>query len=252
MFENIWYQIGRFLVRLFARSIFELSIDWKSPIPHGPVILAANHPSTVDPALITTLTQDQVSVLIRETLFKVPLFGRSLRACGHIEVIQGDGQAALKQAQALLAAGRTVAIFPEGEISPLEGGYHRPHTGLARLAMATGAPVIPVGIHLDPMQIRQIRTRVDHKIEVGTWYMHGSYAMTVGQAVHIQGDAEDHAAVRQVSDDLMDQIIVLSKESAKRIAINRRMNWFRVTRWWLWSPVRLIRCWDAFDGVTSS
>ena len=250
MFENLWYRTGRFLVRLIARGIFELSIYWKAPIPHGPVILAANHPSTIDPALITTLTQDQVSVLIRETLFKVPLFGRSLRACGHIEVVQGDGQNALKQAQRLLEEGKTVAIFPEGEISPIGGGTHRPHTGLARLALSTGAPVIPIGIHLDPMQVRQVRTVVDHKVEVGTWYLHGAYAMTVGNAISVQGDVGDRQKVREVTDFLMEQIVVLAKESAKRTALTRRMNWFRVARWWLWSPVRLVRGWTIYNGIS--
>ncbi len=248
MFNDSWYRIGRFLVRLLARSIFEFSIEWKAPIPHGPVILAANHPSTVDPALITTLTQDHVSILIRETLFKVPLFGRSLRACGHIPVIQGNGQAAFLEAQERLKAGQTVAVFPEGEISPV-GGYHPPHTGLARLALATGAAIVPVGIHLDPMQIREIKTRVDHNIEIGTWYFHGSYAMTVGKAIRLSGDIEDRGFVHRVSDSVMAQITLLAKESAQRIEVKRRMNWLGAARWWLWSPVRLVRTWYAFAGV---
>ena len=246
--KNSWYRIGRFLVRLFARSIFDLSIEWKAPIPHGPVILAANHPSTVDPALITTLTQDHVSILIRETLFKVPLLGRSLSACGHIPVIQGSGQAAFAQAQALLEAGQTVAVFPEGEISPVDG-YHPPHTGLVRLALATGAPIVPVGIHLDPMQIREIKTRVDHQIEIGTWYFHGSYAMTVGKAIRLTGDVEDRVFVRRVSESVMAQVILLAKESAQRIELIHRLNWLGMTRWWLWSPVRLVRTWGAFADV---
>jgi 1-acyl-sn-glycerol-3-phosphate acyltransferase len=250
MLCNTWYRIGRFLVRLLARAILEFSIQWKAPLPKGPLILAANHPSTVDPALITTLSQERVTVLIRESLFKVPLFGRSLRACGHIPVIQGCGQKALDEAAELLKAGRTVAIFPEGEISP-EGSFHKPHSGLARLALTSGVPVVPIGIHLDQKQIHPTKSWLNDQVEIGMWYVHGPYAVTVGHAMVFSGSVENRALVLQVSDVLMQRITMLAIESARRVHTSQKINWFGATRWWLRSPVRLIRTWSAFEGVKS-
>ena len=251
MLQKAWYRLGRYLVSLLARGGLELSIDWKAPIPAGAVILAANHPSTFDPGFLTTLTPNQISILIRESLFKIPVFGSSLRWCGHVPVVYGCGQQALDKAEKLLNQGRTVAIFPEGRISPLEGGYNKPHSGLARLALKTGAPVVPIGIHLDQKQIYRVETkeRTDDNIEIGALYFHGPYAITVGKAISFSGDENDRQLVAQVSEQVMRRIIVLARESAQRVQTNRRLNWLRATRWWLWSPVRLIRYWYAFEGV---
>ena len=251
MLQKAWYRLGRYIVSLFARGGLELSIDWKAPIPAGAVILAANHPCTFDPGFLTTLTPNQISVLIRESVFKIPFFGRSLRLCGHIPVIYGNGQQALDEAEKLLKQGRTIAIFPEGRISPLEGGFNKPHSGLARLALKSGAPVIPVGIHLDQKQIYRVETneRTDDEIEIGAFYFHGPYAITVGKAMMFTGDVNDRQLVAQVSEQVMRRIILLARESALRVQTNRRLNWLKVSRWWLWSPVRLIRYWYAFEGV---
>jgi 1-acyl-sn-glycerol-3-phosphate acyltransferase len=246
--DHVWYRFGRFLVSLLARAFLELSILRKAPLPSGPVILAANHPSTVDPALLTLLIPDQISILILGSLFKIPLFGKSLRFCGHIPVLHGNGQQALDQAKELLGQGKPVAIFPEGVISPQEGGLSRPRSGLARLALSSGAPVIPVGIHLDARKIRKVKTRVDGKDDVGTWYFHGPYAITVGKPLTFQGDAENRELVGEVSEQIMEQIDHLSIESALRIRTVRKLSWVGTAGWWLWSPIRLIRAWFVFGG----
>ncbi len=199
--------------------------------------------------MITTLTDERVSILIRGCLFKISLFGRSLRACGHIPVTPGGGQRAFEEARELLQAGRTVVVFPEGEISPPEGGFHRPHTGLARLALSTGAPVVPVGIHLDQRQLHRIETHIEDKMETGAWYFHGPYAITVGEAMTFTGAVEDRERVRQVSEQVMRRIVLLSGESAQRIRTDHRLDWLGATRWWLGSPLRLVRYWSAFEGV---
>lgn len=221
MFQNAWYKLGRALVIAFSRIMLKMDVRWKSPRPQGPVILAANHPSTTDPALVTTLIKEQASILILETLFKVPLFGRSLRMSGHIPVVTGDGKKALAEATRLLKAGRTIIIFPEGVISPVDGGLHHGHTGVARLALATGAPVIPVGIGLDPQRIQWLETEVEGRREVGAWYFQGPYAMTAGHAQRFEGSPDDREHVRRVTDCIMQQISLLAVESRARLAPSR-------------------------------
>lgn len=220
MFQRFWYGIGRILVSIFAGLALRMNVLWKIPRPTGPMILVANHPSTTDPALITTLVPQQTSILIKSVLFQVPLFGRSLRMSGHIPVFEGGGKAALEEAERLLRAGRTIVIFPEGEISPLEGGFKKPRTGAARLALSTGAPVIPVGIGLDPACMQIIETQVEGKPEPGTWYFHGPYAMTVGEPMVFNGSPENRELVREVSQQIMSQIITLAHESSDRLSQN--------------------------------
>jgi hypothetical protein len=68
-------------------------------------------------------------------VFQVPLLGAYLKRAGHIPVEAGKGQEAIDAAVALLKKGHTVVIFPEGVISPLEGGFHEARTGVARIAL---------------------------------------------------------------------------------------------------------------------
>ena len=165
-----------------------------------------------------------MSILINEVLFNVPLFGPYLRRAGHVPVplIAGCGGASFERARQLLLAGRTVAVFPEGAISPLGGGFLKPHSGVARLALSTGAPVIPIGIHLQRERIRLITTQVAGRPEVGTWYLRGRYAITVGEPMHLTGDPEDRRYVRSVAENVMQRIIHLAQESARRIQAARR------------------------------
>jgi 1-acyl-sn-glycerol-3-phosphate acyltransferase len=114
-----------------------------------------------------------------------------------------------------------VAIFPEGAISPADGGFHKPHSGVARLAVSTGAPVIPVGIGLQWKRIRRIETEVDGKPEVVTWYPSGPYAMTVGRPTQFSGDIGDWAYVRSVAEQIMQCITHLSGVSSQRLASSR-------------------------------
>jgi 1-acyl-sn-glycerol-3-phosphate acyltransferase len=164
MIEQFLYRTGRCLIASYARLLFQLNVQWHMPLPDGPKIIAPNHPSTTDPFLITLLTQEPIHILIHKTLFKVPVFGRYLRRAGHVPVVTAHGRAAFDAAQRLLEAGHTIAIFPEGAISPLDCGFARPHTGVARLALSTGAPVLPVGIGLDRARIHLIETPVDGTI----------------------------------------------------------------------------------------
>lgn len=243
--RKFWYRLGRLAVSLLARGGLELTVRWKAPIPNGPKILVANHPSTIDPAILTTLVKDHINILIHGELFKIPFFGKSLRSCGHIPVSEGGGAWALEEAGRRLQAGESVVIFPEGEISPADGAFKTIHSGAARLAISTGAPVIPIGIHLDASQIRVTKSSIDDQEELGTWYFHGPYALTIGHSMIFSGEVESRQLVREVTEQIKARIVALSIESASRVRSKRKLSWVRTTRWWLWAPVRLIRSWSV-------
>jgi 1-acyl-sn-glycerol-3-phosphate acyltransferase len=215
--NEVLYGIGRALVRLYAQTMLELDVKGPAALPAGAKIIAANHPSTTDPFLLLALAGEPVSILIHDTLFRVPVFGRYLQQTGHIRVVPGEGGAACEQARQLLLAGRTVVVFPEGDISPPAGGFHPPHTGVARLALGTGAPVIPVGIHLLRERIRLVPTTVEGKPDVARWYLRGPYTVTVGEPLYLAGEVTDRASVRRAAERVMQHVVALAQESARRI-----------------------------------
>jgi 1-acyl-sn-glycerol-3-phosphate acyltransferase len=217
MSGQAWYSMGRMAVASYAQLAFQMNISQNAPLPKGPKIIAANHPTTTDPVLITQVTSEPMHILITEMCFKVPVLGRFLRQAGHVPVVDGNGRVAFDEAIQLLRDGKTVGIFPEGALSPLDGGVCRPHTGVARLALISGAPVIPVGIHLQREHIRFVEITVDDKTETARWYLRGPYAMTVGEPMHFEGDVEDRQSVHAVSERIMQRIACLSRESAQRI-----------------------------------
>ncbi len=217
MLERILNWAGRTAARLYGSMMLKVDIRRHAPLPKGAKIFAANHPTTTDPFLMLGVASEPVNILITEMCFKVPFLGRYLRAAGHVPVMDGNGRAAFEQAVKLLKAGHTVVVFPEGALSPLEGGVCPPHTGVARLALTTGAPVVPVGIHLQREGIYFRETTVDEKTEVARFYLHGPYAVTVGEPIHFEGNIEDRQYVRSVSERIMQRIVRLAHESEQQV-----------------------------------
>jgi 1-acyl-sn-glycerol-3-phosphate acyltransferase len=116
----------------------------------GPVILASNHTSYLDPLALAYLglqRKRRTRFLAKDELFTKAGLGFVLRGAHQIPVARGTAGAAgsLVAAEDALRAGECVAVFPEGTISldldPMVG-----KTGTARVAAATGAPIVPVGM----------------------------------------------------------------------------------------------------------
>jgi 1-acyl-sn-glycerol-3-phosphate acyltransferase len=109
----------------------------------GAVVLAANHESVLDPFFLGTVTPRPIRYLARGDLFRVPVLGWTLRSLGGIPVRrEGDmGRAADAGAEAL-ARGEVVGIFPQATCLPYRDRPYR--RGAARLAIASGAPLVPV------------------------------------------------------------------------------------------------------------
>ncbi|MFJ6793378.1 lysophospholipid acyltransferase family protein [Streptomyces sp. NPDC091268] len=122
--------------------------------PAGGSIIVANHTSLADPVVVVAALRrygvDPV-VLATGGLWRVPLLGAALRREGHIAVHRGTSRAreCLEAAAAALAAGRSVLVYGEGRLpGRLDSGECAPgpfRSGPARLAAATGAPLVPVG-----------------------------------------------------------------------------------------------------------
>jgi 1-acyl-sn-glycerol-3-phosphate acyltransferase len=215
--EKALYNMGRLVMAAHARIMLDVDIKWNADLPRGAKILAANHPTTTDPFYILTLLSEPVSVLVTAGLFETPGFGGYLRRAGHVPAIRGSGGATVKVLRQKVEDGRTVAIFPEGALSPGEGQFHKPHTGIARVALGTGAAVVPVGIGLDHGRIRTLELEEAGEPVTAKLYLKGPYALTVGEPLWFKGSADDRARVREVAGEIMDHVVRLSRESAGRV-----------------------------------
>jgi len=205
-------------VRIFALVMLRFDIRKHSNLPSGPIIFVANHPSATDGFLIHMVSRKQLNVLITAKAFTVPVFGWFLHMVQEIPVPIKQGSSALEQARKHLDKGRSVAIFIEGHISPPEGGFLPPRSGAARLALSSGAPVVPVGIFLHRDRCHNIRSRITGGVESeARWYLRGPYAITVGQPTHFEGNAEDPEHIRHTSETIMERIRHLAHESERRI-----------------------------------
>jgi 1-acyl-sn-glycerol-3-phosphate acyltransferase len=138
----------RFLERMnfrgIARRLYRVTITGAERIPaRDAVILVANHESMFDPWLLALATPRPVRYMAKSELWRIPLVGRALDAFGTFPVERGTGDGtAMSRAASLLHEGEVIGIFPQGTSKQLpERPFHR---GAARLALATGAPLVPV------------------------------------------------------------------------------------------------------------
>ncbi len=215
--QSLAYSLGRRLICLYTRFLLHMDVLWNTKLPPGPKLVVANHPSTTDPFYLLTLFPMPLSILIIEHAFHAPLFGGILRHSGHIPVEDSDRMAAFHRALHRLQNGDSVAIFPEGDLSPRQGGSLPARTGAARLAMLTGVSVIPVGIYFERERARPLVSKFRGRSETGYWYLRGPYAVTVGSPVRFEGNVEDHRLVKSISSRIMEMIDSLAAASQRRM-----------------------------------
>jgi 1-acyl-sn-glycerol-3-phosphate acyltransferase len=121
--------------------------------PDGPVILASNHQSFSDSVFLPLSVKRHITFLAKSEYFTSPgikgrLMAGFFRGVGQVPVDRSGGRAAdaaIRAGLDVLARGEILGIYPEGTRSP-DGRLYRGRVGVARLALDSGAPVIPVAI----------------------------------------------------------------------------------------------------------
>ncbi len=127
-----------------ARRLYRVRITGAEHIPaESPAILVANHESLFDPWLLALATPRPVRYMAKAELWRHGFVGRAVEAFGAFPVERGTGDgSAMSRAASLLHAGEVIGIFPQGTSKQLPNRVF--HRGAARLALATGAPIVPV------------------------------------------------------------------------------------------------------------
>ncbi len=204
------YPVVKGILRPAVKVFWKPTVVGMENVPaSGPALLAANHISVLDSVfMIPTLPRRITYIGKAEYLdsWKTRIFFRGL---GAIPVDRSGGDAAaaaLDAAAKVLEQGGLFGIFPEGTRTR-DGFLHRGKTGVARLAMRTGAPVIPVGLRgLDNIQPPDAKfPRPFRRWEV-----------RIGEPIHPDRygtDPNDNRALRALTDEIMFEIRELSGQT---------------------------------------
>jgi 1-acyl-sn-glycerol-3-phosphate acyltransferase len=207
------YRIGKWTVGSYMTLGFRPHVVGLDNVPRaGGAILASNHLSVSDQLFMGSVVDRQVHFWAKEEYFHLggvqgKLLAGMMHGLGTIPVHREGGRAALHALDAavpVLQSGELVGIFPEGTRS-LDGRLYRGRTGVARLAMEAGVPVVPIGItgtpsvqphgHLMP----RLSARKDAKV-----------TLTFGAALDFTDRSDDMSSMRAITDEIMEAIQKLS------------------------------------------
>ncbi|MEU8657439.1 lysophospholipid acyltransferase family protein [Actinoplanes philippinensis] len=171
----------------------------------GGAIFAGNHLSVADELLLGTVVPRHLAFWAKSDYFtgtgvKGFLNRKLMEGLGAIRVERAGGRAALTAFDAAIPAlrgGDLVAVYPEGTRSP-DGRLYRGRTGVARLAVAAGVPIIPVGV-LGTDKVQPIG-RLVPKLERGV------ISVKFGKPIDTIGRSDDRTALRELTDYVMTEI----------------------------------------------
>ena len=199
------------LIGPWLRLLFRPQVEGLEHLPSdGAAILASNHLSFSDSVFLPLVCKRRITFLAKSDYFTTPGFKGLLTrlfmsAAGQVAVDRSGGrasEAALRTGLRVLGTGELLGIYPEGTRSP-DGRLYRGKTGVARMALEAGVPVIPcamINTHLiqPPGRVRPTIMRV--KISIGAPLDFSRY----------EGMSGDRFVLRSMTDEIMYELMALS------------------------------------------
>ncbi len=188
-------------------------------LPPGPKILTANHPNASDGIQLPLAFMEQVTIIAQESLFRLPFIGWILTHAGHIPVRSEQRGAAFEQACRVITEGRSILIFPEGKLNP-DNKEFKAGSGAVRMSLATGAPIVPIGIYVAKRDTVTLRDPLK-RFQCGRWQFRGQFIGRVGKAWWLTKEinqATKPVEVPQLTRRLMDRIDHLVRQTAQEEA----------------------------------
>jgi len=209
--ERVIYWMLKATLGSLLWVVWRPQVEGLEHVPEGgPAILASNHLAVIDSFFLPLVVKRRVTFIAKEeyftgTGFKGWFVRTFVNAVGAIPVDRAGGDAAtasLDTGKRVLSEGRLFGIYPEGTRSP-DGHLYRGKTGVARLALQTGSPVVPVAM-LNTRELQPIGRRIPRmgrvKIKFGPSLDFNRYRELVG----------DRFIERAVTDEVMDALRELS------------------------------------------
>jgi 1-acyl-sn-glycerol-3-phosphate acyltransferase len=143
---NLSYRVGWTFFLVLFKTCFRCRYHHPENVPAiGPVILASNHASFIDPPLVGTGINRMVNYLARKTLFDAPVGGSLLRSWKVVPVDREGGGAGLKAILDRLLDGGVILLFPEGTRTT-DGRLRPAKSGIGLTVIKSAAPVVPVRV----------------------------------------------------------------------------------------------------------
>jgi 1-acyl-sn-glycerol-3-phosphate acyltransferase len=208
--NNLPYGILRAFLTPFLMILFRPKVKGLRHVPGtGPVIIASNHLSFSDSIFMPLVVPRKVTFLAKSEYFTSPgpkglIKKLTFIALGQVPVDRSGGrrsEAALITGLKVLAEGKCLGIYPEGTRSP-DGRLYKGRTGIARLAIESGAPIIPVAM-FNTEKIQPTGTLIPKVMRV---------EMIFGEPMYFEGDSTDLLHLRDVTDQIMSTIQELSRQ----------------------------------------
>ncbi|MEI7722504.1 MAG: lysophospholipid acyltransferase family protein [Actinomycetota bacterium] len=206
--NNLPYGILRAFLTPFLMILFRPKVKGLRNVPGtGPIIIASNHLSFSDSIFMPLVVPRKVTFLAKSEYFTSPgpkglLKKLTFIALGQVPVDRSGGrrsEAALITGLKVLAEGKCLGIYPEGTRSP-DGRLYKGRTGIARLAIESGAPIVPVAM-FNTEKIQPTGTVMPKVMRV---------EMIFGEPMYFEGDSTDLLHLRDVTDKIMSTIQALS------------------------------------------
>jgi 1-acyl-sn-glycerol-3-phosphate acyltransferase len=203
------YWVLKIVLTPVLRTVFRVRAVGTRNVPRtGPVILASNHQSFIDSVFLPLVVRRRVTFVAKAEYFESKKTAWFFRAVGMIPLKRGGGPAsarALAAAREVLEAGGVLGIYPEGTRS-IDGRLYKGHTGVARLSMQCGAPVVPVA-QIGTAEVQPIGAvwpKLFRRVEV-----------RIGAPLRWPG-GNDSGALRSFTDEIMVAIAALSGQELVR------------------------------------
>lgn len=135
----------RSVVKVMLHLNYDFFVWQEEPLPKGPKILCSNHFSSSDVHFVTTLTNDDLHMVIGRA-YGIPIVRHFLKWTEQIKALTPDDRKhVVSEAVRYLEKGDSVYIFPEGKLN-LQGKLETFHAGVARIYLRNPVPVVPIGL----------------------------------------------------------------------------------------------------------